>query len=119
MKKTSFMVTHNLILLGENMKKQHVKLYSTILLTGWLASNLGSGISISAEIIKQVLTLENAQKISEGKITLENRLVDSLLFGSNLHPDQDNDHDGLTNKHELYTYKKITIPTSVITAIRF
>ncbi|HEM2548971.1 TPA: G5 domain-containing protein [Streptococcus suis] len=88
------------------MKKQHVKLYSTILLTGWLASNLGSGISISAEIIKQVLTLENAQKISEGKITLENRLVDSLLFGSNLHPDQDNDHDGLTNKHELYTYEK-------------
>ncbi|HFI0795095.1 TPA: G5 domain-containing protein [Streptococcus suis] len=88
------------------MKKQHVKLYSTILLTGWLASNLGSGISISAEIIKQVLTLENAKKISEGKITLENRLVDSLLFGSNLHPDQDNDHDGLTNKHELYTYEK-------------
>ncbi|HEL1581947.1 TPA: G5 domain-containing protein [Streptococcus suis] len=88
------------------MKKQHIKLYSTVLLTGWLASNLGSGISISAEIIKQVLTLENAQKISEGKITLENRLVDSLLFGSNLHPDQDNDHDGLTNKHELYTYEK-------------
>ncbi|HFU4204951.1 TPA: G5 domain-containing protein, partial [Streptococcus suis] len=88
------------------MKKQHVKLYSTILLTGWLASNLGSGISISAEIIKQVLTLENAKKISEGKITLENRLVDSLLFGSNLHPDQDNDRDGLTNKHELYTYEK-------------
>ncbi|MBY4966070.1 hypothetical protein FAJ35_04865 [Streptococcus suis] len=88
------------------MKKHHIKLYSSILLTGWLASNLGTGISISAEIIKQVLTLENAQKISEGKITLENRLVDSLLFGSNLHPDQDNDKDGLTNKNELYTYEK-------------
>ncbi|HFI0236505.1 TPA: G5 domain-containing protein [Streptococcus suis] len=88
------------------MKKHHIKLYSSILLTGWLASNLGTGISISAEIIKQVLTLENAQKISEGKITLENRLVDSLLFGSNLDPDQDNDKDGLTNKNELYTYEK-------------
>ncbi|HFU4460396.1 TPA: G5 domain-containing protein, partial [Streptococcus suis] len=88
------------------MKKHRIKLYSSILLTGWLASNLGTGISISAEIIKQVLTLENAQKISEGKITLENRLVDSLLFGSNLHPDQDNDKDGLTNKNELYTYEK-------------
>ncbi|NQG98275.1 DUF2974 domain-containing protein, partial [Streptococcus suis] len=88
------------------MKKHKIKLYSTVLLTGWLASNLSSNLMISAEIIKQVLTLESATKISEGKITLEGRQVDSLLFGSTILPDADNDGDGLTNKDELYTYEK-------------
>ncbi|HEL1636886.1 G5 domain-containing protein [Streptococcus suis] len=68
--------------------------------------DISSGWNISAEIIKQVLTLENAIKISEGKITLENRQVDSLLLGSDILPDNDNDGDGLANKEEIYTYEK-------------
>ncbi|HFI0645044.1 TPA: G5 domain-containing protein [Streptococcus suis] len=63
-------------------------------------------ITTSAAIIKQILTHETAKKISEGKISLEGRIVDSLLLGADLNPDKDLDRDGLKTKQELYTYEK-------------
>ncbi|NQG98254.1 hypothetical protein HO675_09185 [Streptococcus suis] len=63
-------------------------------------------VTTSAAIIKQILTHETAKKISEGKISLEGRIVDSLLLGTDLNPDKDLDRDGLKTKQELYTYEK-------------
>ncbi|HFU4054164.1 TPA: G5 domain-containing protein, partial [Streptococcus suis] len=63
-------------------------------------------VTTSAAIIKQILTHETAKKISEGKISLEGRIVDSLLLGADLNPDKDLDKDGLKTKQELYTYEK-------------
>ncbi|HFI0563461.1 TPA: G5 domain-containing protein [Streptococcus suis] len=63
-------------------------------------------VTTSAAIIKQILTHETAKKISEGKISLEGRIVDSLLLGADLNPDKDLDRDGLKTKQELYTYEK-------------
>lgn len=87
------------------MKKK--KLWARLMISTALFTLLfDETITTSAAIIKQILTHETAKKISEGKISLEGRIVDSLLLGADLNPDKDLDRDGLKTKQELYTYEK-------------
>lgn len=53
------------------------------------------------------LTVQSAKDIAAGNIRLEGSRVDYLLYGRPaLDPAADDDHDGLTNADELYTYRK-------------
>ena len=53
------------------------------------------------------LTQADALKISKGELHSENHLIDQSLYGEKpLNPEEDDDHDGIKNKDEIYIYRK-------------
>ena len=53
------------------------------------------------------LTQADAIKISKGELHSENHLIDQSLYGEKpLNPEEDDDHDGIKNKDEIYIYRK-------------
>ncbi|VEU72561.1 Uncharacterised protein [Mycoplasmopsis gallopavonis] len=92
------------------MKKNKIQRSKKILLIALPILGFGSIFSISSIQphniqSKTPLTSEAALKISSGEIKLYGGYYDSLLFQNPpLDPEGDDDHDGILNKDEVYTF---------------
>ena len=79
----------------------------TLLNTSAIFASTQRNVSANDSGTKRTFTSQDALKVSKGELHSEDNLLDKSLYGETpLDPEDDNDHDGIKNKDELYVYSK-------------
>lgn len=79
----------------------------TLLNTSPTFATTQKNVSANYEQTTRTFTVQDALKVSKGDLHSEDNLLDKSLYGEKpIDPEDDDDHDGIKNKDELYVYNK-------------
>ena len=79
----------------------------TLLNTSPTFATTQKNVSANYEQTTRTFTVQDALKVSKGDLHSEDNLLDKPLYGEKpIDPEDDDDHDGIKNKDELYVYNK-------------
>ena len=79
----------------------------TLLNTSPTFATVQKNVSANYEQTTRTFTVQDALKVSKGDLHSEDNLLDKSLYGEKpIDPEDDDDHDGIKNKDELYVYNK-------------
>ena len=79
----------------------------TLLNTSAIFAATQENVSANSLGTNRTFTSQDALKVSKGELHSEDNLLDKSLYGEKpLDPEDDDDHDGIKNKDELYVYSK-------------